>query len=91
VAWARLYRPQPDDPGVRLDAPRDEFVFHIEEWREKPDSRVRTLAQAVHYEMALAAFDKVHIGKDLHHKPYALLRHQSRVLRDSRRDFRIEA
>src|SRR5262249_20734259 len=29
AAWARLYRPQASDPGVRNDAPPDFFPFHI--------------------------------------------------------------
>lgn len=89
VAWARLYRPQSDDPGIKLDAPRSEFAFHIEEWQEKPDMRLQTLAQAGPYEMALAAFEQARVGRDLRHKPYVVMRHQGRVLKDSRRDLRI--
>ena len=87
--WARYYKPKADDPGVRLDAPRDDFPFHVEEWEEKGNSRVQTLAQVTTLEMAMAAFELARTGRDMLRKPYVLVRHQGRVLRDSRRDFKI--
>ena len=87
--WARYYKPKASDPGVRLDAPPDHFPFHVEEWEEKGNRRVRTLAQVYSLEMANAAFELVSLGRDLSRKPYVTVRHQGRVLRDSRRDFRV--
>lgn len=88
-AWARLYRPQASDAGVRQDAPADNFPFHVEEWSVKPDCRSRTLAQVATLSMAEAAFDLAVPLLDKLGKPYVLVRHQGRVLRDSRRDFKL--
>lgn len=87
--WASQYKPKADDPGVVLDAPSSDFAFHIEEWQEKGGGRVRTLAQVMSLDMAMAVFDLAKPEKDLARKPYVLVRHQGRVLRDSRRDFKI--
>jgi hypothetical protein len=88
-AWARLYKPQAGDFGIRHDAPAGDFPFHVELWVERPFVRERTIAQVTTLEMANAAFDLARPERDLVRRPYLLLRHQRRVLRDSRRDFKV--
>lgn len=88
-AWALHFRPRASDAGLRNDAPPDEFPFHIEEWTEQPSTRERTLAQVTTFEMAQAAFELAPRGRDRLRKLYILIRHQGRVLRDSRRDFKV--
>jgi hypothetical protein len=87
--WARYYKPKASDPGVRLDAPPNDFPFHVERWTETPDTRECTVAQVATIEMANAAFDLAIPGRDLKRGPYILIRHQGRVLRDSRRNFKV--
>lgn len=91
AAWARLYRPQASDREIRHDAPPDDFPFHIERWTEKPAARECTVAQLQDTDVAYAAFELAcnRMRKDLGRQPYLLLRHQGRVLRDSRRDFKM--
>lgn len=89
-AWARAYRPKAGDRVADLDMPPNYFPFHIEQWEGDSGRVDRYMGQVTEHEAAMHVFDiAVEKMKDRFGNPYVTIRHQGRVLRDSRRDFKL--
>ena len=89
AAWARTYRPRAGDREADLDMPDNYFPFHIEQWQKDGAVLGRHMGQVVDLEAANACFDRAVATLPKFGNPYITIRHQGRVLRDSRRDFKL--
>lgn len=90
AAWASAYRPKAGDREADRDMPENYFPFHVEQWDGLRDHSVdRYMGQLSDLDAAHACFDLAVERMNRWNKPYVTIRHQGRVLRDSRRDFKL--
>ena len=87
-SWARAYRPAASDKEPQRDIPQSNFPFHIELWG-KHGGVERYMGQVVQFTAANAVFDLAVPTLDKSGERHITIRHQGRVLRDSRRDFKV--